>query len=101
MHLHCAVLAGASASSDLDVRGHTDAEEVAVAAGPSFFLLTSELLVAGPFGDRVERSAVRPAVVRDSGECGEGKDVVGEEVLASQFDRVDTQFDRGLVDDAF
>ena len=63
-------------------------------------LLGAELVVAGPLGDRVERRVVRAAVVGDAGERREREDVVGQQVAAAQFDRVDAQLDRRLVDDA-
>ena len=55
--LDSAVLAGATAGGDLDVRRHADAEQVAVAVGSALGLLAPQLVVAGQPGDGVERSA--------------------------------------------
>ena len=99
VHLHRAVLAGAAAGGDLDVRRHADAEQRAVAIRPSRRLLAAKLVVAGPLGDGLQRGAVGAAVVGDAGEGGEREDVVGEQVPAAQLDRVDAQLDRRLIDD--
>ncbi len=59
-----------------------------------------KLVVPRQLGDLVEGRGVCPAVVLDAGEGGEREDVVGQQVAATKFDRVDAQLDRGLVDDS-
>ena len=98
VHFDGAVLAGASTCGDLHVRGHTDAQQRAVAASATHGLLATEVVIAHQASGLVERGGVRAAVVDDAGEGGEREHVVGEQVALAQLDRVDAQLECRLID---
>ncbi len=100
VNLDRAELVTATAGGDLHVGGHTDAEQRLVAGLAPTGLLGSQIVVAGGVCRPVEWEAVTTRVVGVASERAEGEDVVGEEVAASDLDRVDTQLERRLVDES-
>ncbi len=61
----------------------------------------SQLVVADRFGGPIEREVVATRVVGVARERAEREHVVAEEVAAPDLDRVDAQFERGVVDESF
>ena len=100
VHRHRAVLAGATTGGDLHVHRHPDAEQHSITTGAARRLLPTKLVVPRQPGHFLERSGVRPAVVRDAGERVEREHVVGQQVAPPDLDGVDAQGERRMVDGA-
>ena len=99
VHLDRPELVAAAAGGDLDVGGHTDAEQRLVAGLAPTGLLGAQLVVADRFGRPIEREVVAARVVGVAGQRAEREHVVAEEVAAPDLDRVDAQLERCLVDE--